>query len=45
LFLFDRVFSERYGRNFNPQFFRYGTWFEAFLDLLLGDGGGAPLKI
>jgi len=42
--LFDRVFSERFGRNFNTQFFGYRSWFEAFLYLLIGDGGVAALK-
>jgi len=44
LLLFDRVFSELFGRNFNPQFFRNRSWFEAFFYLHIGDGGGAPLK-
>ena len=26
------------------QFFRYRSWFEAFLHLLIGDGGGVALK-
>jgi len=39
------VFSEVFGRNFNPQFFRYRSGFEAFLYLLIGDGGGAPMKV
>jgi len=25
--------------------FRYRSWFEAFLYLLIGDGGGAPWKV
>jgi len=25
-------------------FFRYGSWFEAFLYLLIGNGGGVALK-
>jgi len=25
--------------------FRYRSWFETFLCLNIGDGGGAPLKI
>jgi len=45
LFLFDRVFSGLFGRNFNPQFFRYRSWLEAFLYLHTGDGGEAPLKV
>jgi len=44
LLLFDRVFSELFGRNFNPQFSRYRSWFEAFLYLLRGDDGGGVLK-
>jgi len=44
LLLFDKVFSERFGRNFNSNFFRHRSWFEAFY-LNIGDGGGAPLKI
>jgi len=44
LLLFHRVFSELFGRNFNPQIFRYSSWFEAFLYLLIGDGGGAALQ-
>jgi len=44
LLLFDRLFSELFGRNFNAQFFRYRSWFEAFLYLLTGDGGGVALK-
>jgi len=42
--IFGRVFSELFGRNFNPQFFRYRSWFEAFFYWHIGDGGGAPLK-
>jgi len=45
LLLFNRVFPELFGRNFNSQFFRYRSWFEAFLYLLVGDGGEAPLKV
>jgi len=45
LLLFDRVFSELFGRNFNPQFFRYRSWFEAFLYFHIGIGGEAPLKV
>ena len=45
LLLFDRVFSELFGRNYNKQFFRYRSWFETFLYLLIGDGGGARLKV
>jgi len=41
--LFNRVFSEFLGKNFNPQIFRK-SWFEVFLCLLIGDGGGAALK-
>jgi len=26
-------------------FFRYRSWFETFLYLLIGDGGGASLKV
>jgi len=26
------------------KFFRYASWFEVFLYLLIGDGGGVPLK-
>jgi len=37
--LFDRVFSELFGRNFNPQSFTYRSCFVAFLYLLIGDGG------
>jgi len=39
------VFSELFGRNFNPQFFRYRSWFEAFLCLHIGDGGETPLNV
>ena len=42
---FDKVFSERFERNFNSQFFRYRSWFEVCLYMNIGDGGGAPLKI
>jgi len=42
--LFDRIFSELFGRNFNPQFFRYRSWFEVFLYLLIGDVGGVAVK-
>jgi len=42
--LFDKVFSELFERNFNPQLFRYRSWFEAFLYFLIGDGGGVALK-
>jgi len=45
LLLFDRVFSELFGRNFYPQFFRYRSWFEAFFYLHIGDGSGTPLKV
>jgi len=45
LLLFDKVFSEVFGRNFNPQSFRYRSWFEAFLYLHIGDGSGNPLKV
>jgi len=46
LLLFDRVFSELFGRNFNPYFFRYRSWFEVFIYLHIGDGGGwwAPFE-
>ena len=44
MLLFDGGFSELFGRNFNPQFFMYRSWFEAFLYLLIGDGGGVALK-
>jgi len=44
LLLFDKIFSELFGRNVNPQFCRYRSWFEAFFYLLIGDGDGAPLK-
>jgi len=39
------VFSELFGRNFNPQFFTYRSLFEAFLYLHIGDGSGTPLKV
>ena len=44
MLLFGRVFSELFGRNFNPQSFRYRSWFEAFLYLLIGDGGEVAVK-
>jgi len=44
LLLVDRVFSELFGRNLTHNFFRYRSWFEAFLYLLIGDGGGVALK-
>ena len=44
LLLFDRAFSELSGRNFNPQFFRYTSWFEAFIYFHIGDSVEAPLK-
>jgi len=44
LLLFDKVFSEPFGRKFNPQFFWYRRWFEAFVHLLIGDGGAVSLK-
>jgi len=44
LLVFDRVFSERFGRNFNPHFFTYRSWFEVFLYLLIGDGCGVALE-
>jgi len=44
LLLFDRAFSELFGRNLNPQRFLGIEVFEAFLYLLIGDGGGVPLK-
>jgi len=42
LLLFHRVFSELFGRKFNPQFLGYRSWSEAFFYLLIGDG--AALK-
>jgi len=42
--LFDSVFSELFGRNFNLQFFTYRSWFEAFFYWLNGDVGGVVLK-
>ena len=39
---FRKMFFRVFGRNFNPQFFRYRSWFEAFLNVDIGDGGGAP---
>jgi len=45
LLLFDKAFSELFERNLSHNFFRYRSWFEAFLCLNFGDGGGAPLKI
>ena len=44
MLLLDRVLSELFGRTFKPQFFTYRSWFEAFLYLLIGDGGGVTLK-
>jgi len=44
LLLFDRGFSELFERNFDPQFFTYRSWFESFLYLLIGDGGGVALQ-
>jgi len=44
LLVFDRVFSELFGINFNPQFFRYRIWFETFFYFLIGNGGGVALK-
>jgi len=44
LVLLDRVFSELFGRKFDTQFFRCRSWFEAFLYLLTGVGGGVALK-
>jgi len=38
--LLYRVFSDLFGRNFKPQFFRCRCWFEAFLYLHIGDGSG-----
>jgi len=45
LLIFDRVFSELFGRNLNHNFFWYRSWFEPFLYLHIGDGGGVPLKV
>ena len=45
MLLFDRIFSELFGRNFNPQFFRCRSWFETFLYFLIGDGGGVAIVI
>jgi len=45
LLLLDRVLSELFGRNFKSQFFTCRSWFEAFLYLLIGDGGGVTLKV
>jgi len=44
LLSFHKYFSELFGRNFNPQFFTYRSWFECFLYLLIGDGGGVALN-
>jgi len=44
LLLLDRVFSEIFGTNFNPQFFKVLSWFEAFRYLHIRDAGGGPLK-
>jgi len=44
MLFFDRAFSKLFGGNFNLQFFRYTHWFEAFLCLLIGDGGGVTVK-
>ena len=44
MLLFDRAFSELFGRNFSPQPFRCRSWFEAFLYLLIGDGGVVAVK-
>jgi len=38
------VFSELLDEILTHNFFRNRSWFEAFLYLLVGDGGGAPLK-
>jgi len=38
------VFSEHFGRNFNPQFVWDRSWFEAFVYLLIGGGGGEPFE-
>jgi len=44
LLIFDRGFSELFERNFDPQFFTDRSWFESFLYLLIGDGGGIALQ-
>jgi len=38
---FQNILEETSANNF----FRYRSWFETFLYLLFGDGGGAPLKV
>jgi len=40
----DQVVSELFGRNFNSQFVRYGSWFEVFLYLNIGDGGWGSIE-
>jgi len=44
LLLFDRVFSELLEEIVTHNFFRYRSWFEAFLYLLIGDDCGVALK-
>jgi len=44
LLLLDIVFSEIFRTNFNPQFFKVLSWFEAFRYLHIRDAGGGPLK-
>jgi len=44
LVLLRRVFSELFGRNFNHNFFRFKSRFEAFPYLFIGGGGGVALK-
>jgi len=43
-FYLTGFFSELFGKVLTYNFIRYRCWFEAFLYLLTGDGGGAPLK-
>jgi len=40
---FDRVFSEHLEEIFTHNFFRHISWFEAFVYLLIGNGGD-PFK-
>jgi len=44
LLLFDRVFHNFLEEILIHTFFSYKSWFEDFLHLCIGDGGGTPLK-
>ena len=44
MLLFDRAFQNCLEEILSHNFFRYRSWFEDFLYLPIGDGGGAAFK-